>query len=295
MKRRARPPRESEGGQQHTRSTIVFPYLDLDTAIEVAKAAYNRAGLGACDIDELAAEMDQSLSGAFRLKTATAKIFGVVDKDGRSAFKLTDLGRKIVTAETEREGRVEAFLSVPLYAAVYEKYRGHNLPPAKALEREMSALGVSSKQTDKARQAFERSASQAGFFESGKNRLVKPRLEAPGAPNGQPGTEIHERNDQGGGTGGGSGSGVGGGGGGDEPQLHPFIAGLLDTLPQKGSKWSHKDRAKWLQLAANAFDLIYEGDGDISVTCSTPSKAEGYKDEPPNVGTLGGSEDRRRG
>ena len=48
------------------------------------------------------------------------------------------------------------------------------LPPAAALEREMGQLGVASKQTGKARQAFERSAEQAGFFAHGADRLVMP-------------------------------------------------------------------------------------------------------------------------
>ena len=50
--------------------------------------------------------------------------------------------------------------------------------------------------------------------------------------------------------------------------LHPFIQGLLKTLPAEGDEWSYSDRAKWLTLAANAFDLIYEAsdDGHIQVT-----------------------------
>lgn len=158
-------------------STISFPYLDLDAAIDVARAIYNRSGLGSCDLDELAAEMNQTMSGAFRQKTGTAKTFDLVDKDGKSSIKLSALGRQIISGDTERAARAEAFMRVPLYAAIYEKYKGHLLPPTKALEREMQALGVSSKQTDKARQAFERSAKQAYFFESGEDRLVRPRIE----------------------------------------------------------------------------------------------------------------------
>lgn len=45
-------------------------------------------------------------------------------------------------------------------------------------------------------------------------------------------------------------------------KMHPFIEGLLATLPEEGKEWAHKDRIKWLMLAANAFDLIYEGEGE---------------------------------
>jgi hypothetical protein len=169
---------DSADDGKREQSTIVFPYLDLDAAVEVARAVYNRGGLGTCNVDELAAEMNQTVSGAFRLKTGTAKIFDLIDKDGKSGFRLSELGSQIISAETERAARAESFMRVPLYAAVYEKYRGHMLPPTKALEREMQSLGVSSKQTDKARQAFERSARQAGYFESGEDRLVRPRMDA---------------------------------------------------------------------------------------------------------------------
>lgn len=169
-----------EGGDEAKReqSTIAFPYLDLESAIEVARAIYNRGGIGGCTVDELAAEMSQTVSGAFRLKTGTAKTFELVEKEGKSGFKLSELGRQIISQDTERAARAESFMRVPLYAAVYDKYKGHLLPPAKALEREMQGMGVSSKQTDKARQAFERSAKQAGYFESGEDRLVRPRADS---------------------------------------------------------------------------------------------------------------------
>lgn len=54
--------------------------------------------------------------------------------------------------------------------------------------------------------------------------------------------------------------------------LHPFIEGLLKTLPREGSTWSHRQRAKWLTLAANAFDMIYDADADtddLTITVST--------------------------
>lgn len=56
-------------------------------------------------------------------------------------------------------------------------------------------------------------------------------------------------------------------GGGDPPGrgLHPFIEGLLQTLPPTESDWPAAARAKWLQSAANIFDLIYKGDGGIKI------------------------------
>ena len=45
--------------------------------------------------------------------------------------------------------------------------------------------------------------------------------------------------------------------------LHPFIQGLVKTLPTPDSDWSVADRVKWLQTAANVFGLIYKGAGSI--------------------------------
>jgi hypothetical protein len=47
---------------------------------------------------------------------------------------------------------------------------------------------------------------------------------------------------------------------------HPFIEGLLKELPPVKSAWASGDRAKWLQAAAQIFDLIYtSGDERITV------------------------------
>lgn len=240
------------------RSAIDFPYAPLEAAAEVARAIYARCGFGSCDQDELAAQMGQTLSGAFRMKTGAAKIFGLVEKDGRSAFRLSEIGKRIVSAESEQSSKVDAFLSVPLYQEIYDKFRGHNLPPSKALEREMETLGVPRKQTDRARQAFERSAQYAGFFDSGKERLVKPRMDSPqgapieAAPTPAPTPPASPEPKRG---------GVGGGGY-EPPDIDPIIRGLIDRLPPAGGRWSKSKRKLWLQILENSFDLVYEDDDE---------------------------------
>lgn len=247
----------SPDGDKREQSTIAFPYHDLDAASEVARAVYNRSGLGSCDLDELAAEMGQVISGTFRVKVGAARTFNLIEKDGRAAVKLGGLGRAIITDDGAAAAKVEAFMSVPLYAKLFEAYKGQKLPPMKALEREMAALGVSVKQTDKARQAFERSAKQAGFFNAGSDRLVRPRVYAPHddkPPADQfndTGGQRHEQEKPGSG-GGGAGNGGGGGGG-----QHPLIKGLLITLPIPGGEWPERDRQAWLTMAASIFDMIY--------------------------------------
>jgi hypothetical protein len=61
---------------------------------------------------------------------------------------------------------------------IFENYKGGVLPPAAASERDIVGLGVAEKQTGRARQVFEKSAEQAGYFEHGKTRLVMPAVAA---------------------------------------------------------------------------------------------------------------------
>ena len=196
-------PPDSKPKTTRERSTIEFPYGDLETGIAVARAIYQNAGLN-CATDQLAGYMRQTVtSGAFRQSVATARIFGLVETE-RGSVALTDLGQRIVDPSQERASRADAFLAVPLYRAIYDLHRGHPLPPASALEREMRELGVAAKQTDRARQAFDRSADQAGFYGQGRDRLVMPAARSDEPP------ADHDEGDAGGGAGGGDGGDAGG-------------------------------------------------------------------------------------
>lgn len=258
---------KSSTDSSRERSGIAFPYSDLSVGLQVVRAIHEHAG-SSCAPDQLAAWMGQNVrSGAFAAKLSVARIFGLIETE-RGVVRLTDIGRRIVDPSSEQAARVDAFLKVPLYKAVYDKYRGYTLPPAAALEREMAALGVSPKQTDKARQAFERSAEQSGFFAAGRDRLVMPAIgQRPETkPLEEPPTPEDQRIPPGG-----NGSGSGGA---KPPALHPFVQGLLDTLPKPETDWPSADRAKWLQTAANIFDLIYKGgDGGIIVQAARAERS----------------------
>lgn len=104
----------------------------------------------------------------------------------------------------------------------------------------------------RARQALERSAEEAGFYESGRNRLVIPGAASfKGNDQSPPPDEKRDvdRN---------KGGGNGGGDDGGEEKLDPIIKGLIDRLPRPGEKWSKAKRKLWLQILENSFDLVYE-------------------------------------
>ena len=227
------------------RSTIDFPYFDQDNGVMVAEAVHAVGGTS-CDWLQLAAQMKQAAGGGgFRMRVMTARTFGLLNYD-RGSVTLTDLGIRVVDQKFVRSARADSFLAVPLFKAMYDKLKVAMLPPAAAIERLMESLGVAPKSKEKARQVFMRSAKQAGFFEIDQNHLTYPPITGGAAP--KPATsELPPEKPR------------TGGGGGDDG-LHPFIKGLLEKLPEPETEWPIQARVKWLQTAANIFDLMYKSD-----------------------------------
>jgi hypothetical protein len=195
-------------------------------------------------------------SGAFRLKLTASKLFGLVTLQQQQA-ELTPLGRRIADHTHEANARADAFLSVPLYKAVFKQYEGYVLPPTVGLQNEMVRVGVAEKSADKARQVFQRSAEQAGFFQSGRDRLVVPagvslgndsggRSSTPTREPPQPPHPGQRQNPPG-----------GGGGENEPPALHPAIHGLLLTMPPTGSIWAPDKRDKWISAFTAVLGLVY--------------------------------------
>lgn len=238
--------------QKREASSVGFPYTDLNDAIGIARAIWENVGTSTADQAQLSAWAGHETvdSGAFRTRMSAARVFGLITT-GSKQVSLTALGRRVVDAEQAAAGRVEAFLNVPLYGRLFERYQGTPLPGTNvALEADLVDIGVAEKQKDRARQVFQRSAEQAGFFAQGKNRLVRPAFR-------QTGDEPDRR------------GGGGPGGGGDDGDLDPFIQGLVASIPKKGTVWPVHRRKKWLQTAEGIFSLMFE-DGDEQPSAPPP-------------------------
>jgi hypothetical protein len=147
---------------------------------------------------------------------------------------------------------------------------GYTLPGAAPLEKFMREVGVSPKQTGKARQAFMRSARQAGFFAHGEDRLVKPSF-----PAGGPGTRpIDGTSGDGPNKGklGGAGSGSGDG---TAPPRHPLIEGMFQSLPENGKPWTLDEAADWLHAAAYNLRFAYKLKGKITIEIKIEQPSQG--------------------
>ena len=230
------------GASERERSTIQFPYMNLADAAAMAHTLHENVGQGDASEDQLAAWMDLSpKSSGFRVRVATTRMFGLID-GGSDGLHLSELGRAVVDPHQKRRALVEAFLNVPLYKLVFENYKGGIVPPAAAFERDIKSWGVASKQASRARQALERSAEEAGFYESGRNRLVKPAVK-----DGEK-EILDDKPDKRNGSGGGN----------LPPDLDPIIRGLIDRLPPSGSVWPAEERELWLSILKASFQLVYK-------------------------------------
>lgn len=253
-----------EPTEKRERSSIKFPYGDLDDAVQVARTVHANYGLN-CTMDQLAAALDQTTtSGAFRMRVNTAQTFGVITYS-RGQIGLTATGRLIADPQTAASARADAFLAVPLYARIFEQYQGGRLPDDAGLEATMVRLGVSAKQASKARQAFQRSARQAGFFNQGSDRLVRPaaikvepeEIETPPPePSGGAGLKV-------------------------EVSQNPILVGLFNMLPAPGSGAFPPEKQKqWLEAVRVNIELLYAAD-EPSGSRAADSPNGSSEPEPP--------------
>lgn len=255
-------PIEADEGEQdeagkRQRSTIGFPYSDYDDALAVAAAIHGNAGHGTCSISQIAPWMNLSLkSSSFRTQLAAARLFGLIDSEGADSYRLTPLGTRVVDPTQARAAKAEAFLKVPLFAALYEKYKSGVVPPNAALEREIAALGVSEKQKTRARQVFESSAEQTGFREHGANRLVLPAVVV------LPPKRPDEKEKPSGGGGGNGRTSI-------ELKLDPLLLALLQKIPSEGEEWPKEKRLRWFKTFAMNVSQVYDDDNapvELSIT-----------------------------
>lgn len=230
-----------------SRSRAVFPYVNLEEAVRLVRAVSENGGSG-CELGQLSGWLGTTLSSSsFRIRVSAAKMFGLIERRSKSV-QLTELGFAVVDPDRQDEAKVQAFLAVPLYKSLHKKFDGRILPKDSGLEAEMRALGVPEKSATRARQVFQKSAASAGFFATGRDRLVRP-ASSNGVPT-KPATETDTRDKQ------------------DPPREHaprtgpadPLLEGLWSKLPD-GRPFSPADRARWLELAKLALDMVY-GDED---------------------------------
>lgn len=241
---------EGAGKPARERSTVEFPYSDLDDAVSVVRVIHQSGGLP-MDRDQIAVRLDQKVSsGAFVTKVGAARMFGLVEiVPGSGKIQISPLGHEVLSTDESRAraAKAKSFLNVELYKKLYDEFRGRQLPPRPlGLEQAIVGFGVAPKQKTNARYAFDRSAKQAGYFEHGQDQLVAPVAEAnPTKLNPVPVPEFASMP--------------------LERDLDGVITALIDKLPSSG-EWDANKRVAWLRMMAMAFDMAYGPASEIDIT-----------------------------
>ena len=166
----------NEGQQKGKREVgVPLPQVHLAACVPIVRAIHEVGG-NACEWDQVAVKLELAPKGGrFRLLMLASRWFKLLNYRGQDVT-LSNLGVGLLDAGTHKSSLVAAFLSVDLYRKLYEDWKGSPLPPAPAIENRMVAEGVTRAQAARSRQRFIRSARDAGFFEMGRDRLVKPSL-----------------------------------------------------------------------------------------------------------------------
>ncbi len=127
--------RNGSGRRVRRRSVYQFPAYDFDTAFAIARQVEESGG-GTLTEETLAINVGLSKSSSgFRLKCLAARHFGLLTKQG-SSVSTTAITKAILKPTSEEDalrGYQQAFLSIPLFQAVAERYREQRLPDSQTL------------------------------------------------------------------------------------------------------------------------------------------------------------------
>ena len=117
------------------RSAFLFPAYGFNTALDIARRVEESGG-GSLSEETLAINLGLSAkSSGFRLKSLAARQFRLIGKQGE-ILATTPVSKAIfkpTSNEDAQRGFREAFMAIPLFKAVSERYRGQRLPDSRTL------------------------------------------------------------------------------------------------------------------------------------------------------------------
>lgn len=150
------------------------PYLDLRESLSVIREIQERGG-GELTLEALSDVLDNTVkSSSFRRKVLALKDFGLAAdiKDGKklTGVKLTSLGHDVLlpASEMDRQEKLRrAVLEVSLFADLYERLKGQQLPEVNYLENIVRRdLGVGEDDSREWAEAFLEAVRTADMVDS---------------------------------------------------------------------------------------------------------------------------------
>jgi hypothetical protein len=147
-----------------------YPADDLETAVANLDRVRDAVGFGPAERRIIAEALGyQTISGHAARRLGSLSHYGLIERAGKGAAKISDLGRAILipTTEAERRAKIVAAAKQPsLYANLVAKYAGHALPSllANLLVREH---GIHENAADAATKTFRQTMEFAGLLRNG--------------------------------------------------------------------------------------------------------------------------------
>ncbi len=251
------PKKQAEADKKsRSQATMPYPYTNLNSGLEVARVIHEKGG-GECSAMHLASFLSYTnvRGGAFVSRISAAKQFGLII-GGQEALSVTERAMKILAPVMPEDGiqaKLDAFMEVPLFKDVFERFKGKSLPPEGGLKNLFAnTYRLSPDRVGPAVRVFYESAEQAGLFELSPDRtqLLPPLIkrlekrddqqegELPPPPPDKPPqiTKQPEHN-------------IG---------IHPALAGLLKDLPPPGP-WEAAKKQQFMDAFRGIFEFVYPG------------------------------------
>ena len=253
---------QRDGRSRVGRSGITSPYFDLATSIAVAQIIQQQ-GAGTSSSQQLAHWLGykSTNSGTYATRiSAATKHFGLIENSG-DIFVITERAKIILSAVMPEEvitAKVEAFFAIPLFARVYEQFRGSQLPPEAGLKNLfLNTYKILPDRVAQAVRVFLNSAEQAGFFSfnGDRSRLTSPTVKQKSPSHAEhfntqdtvlprSATIAPAKQDTG-----------------DENRasgsVDPALISLLHKLPRAGKAWTASEQTRFLTALTHTIQFLY--------------------------------------
>ena len=242
-----------------------YPGYDLTSSLEAAKVVKEKGG-NACTPEQLGAFLGyrNTAGGGFAARVASAKAFGLIrtERNHYEATARAEAALYPITPESRAEALRDAFLGVPIYRRIYDRFRGTQLPQEVGMKNLLHTefgLPAGDRLTVAYRVMMD-SAETAGFFSVNggqRTHLIEPLINGrrdegtprpPAAPPrdtpvddpGEQGRRVRHHLQV-------------------ESDLHPALQGLLSQLPPPPR---FPRRKQWEAAWAATLDFVYTDEED---------------------------------
>jgi len=147
-----------------------WPAENLEAVVQQLRAVNTGVGFGAASREMVANAMGfKTLHGTARRRLAAHGYFGLLERSGATALRISDLGRTLLIPTSDAEYRkalAAAARRPPLYSKLWAKFSGNALPAllSNMLVRDFGLLPQSSEEAAK---IFKETAAFAGLLRNG--------------------------------------------------------------------------------------------------------------------------------